>query len=58
LSAFLKLVLQRPLYAFVAKHNVGSRRVLEKCGFALEAEETEGFLLKLNADEQSETPSA
>src|SRR6185436_13609483 len=39
LSALLKLVEQRPLYAFVAKHNLGSRRVLEKCGFALHAEE-------------------
>ena len=25
---------ERPLYARVAKDNVGSRRVLEKCGFA------------------------
>jgi len=33
LAAFLKLVTARPLYAHVAKHNHGSRRVLEKCGF-------------------------
>ena len=30
----------RPLHAHVAKHNVGSIRVLEKCGFSLEREET------------------
>jgi RimJ/RimL family protein N-acetyltransferase len=29
----------RPLHARVAKDNVGSRRVLEKCGFVLIAEE-------------------
>ena len=28
----------RPLYAYVAKHNIGSRRVVEKCGFALVGE--------------------
>ena len=27
------VVKTRPLYAHVAKHNVASRRVLEKCGF-------------------------
>jgi RimJ/RimL family protein N-acetyltransferase len=35
LSAFLCLEQTRPLYAGVAKHNVGSIRVLEKCGFKL-----------------------
>lgn len=33
LSAFLQLEKTRPLYAGVAKHNVGSLRVLQKCGF-------------------------
>jgi len=33
LSAFLGLEQTRPLYAGVAKHNVGSIRVLQKCGF-------------------------
>lgn len=33
LALFLKKVPTRPLYAYVAKHNHGSRRVLEKCGF-------------------------
>jgi RimJ/RimL family protein N-acetyltransferase len=35
LSAFLGAVATRPLYAHVAKHNVASRRVLEKCGFVV-----------------------
>lgn len=35
LAAFLRLVTERPLHAHVAQHNVGSRRVLEKCGFGL-----------------------
>ena len=33
LSQLLEQVPTRPLYAHVAKHNVGSLRVLEKCGF-------------------------
>ena len=35
LSAFLCLEPTRPLYAGVAKHNVASIRVLQKCGFTL-----------------------
>jgi RimJ/RimL family protein N-acetyltransferase len=35
LAAFLERVPARPLYARVARHNLGSIRVLEKCGFAL-----------------------
>jgi len=35
LSAFLSLERIRPLYAGVAKHNVASIRVLQKCGFKL-----------------------
>ena len=35
LSAFLRLEQTRPLYAGVAKHNAGSTRVLQKCGFTL-----------------------
>ena len=30
---FLSLLRERPVYALVAKHNIGSIRVLEKCGF-------------------------
>jgi len=33
LSAFLREIDERPLVAHVASHNVGSLRVLEKCGF-------------------------
>lgn len=40
LAAFLHLVTERPLHAHVAKHNVGSIRVLEKCGFSLEREQS------------------
>ena len=36
LGAFLHLVTDRPLHAHVVKHNVGSIRVLEKCGFSVE----------------------
>jgi RimJ/RimL family protein N-acetyltransferase len=35
LSAFLLVEQTRPLYAGVAKHNVASIRVLQKCGFKL-----------------------
>src|SRR4051812_35613409 len=38
LEAFLHIVTERPLHAHVVKHNVGSIRVLEKCGFSLEQE--------------------
>jgi RimJ/RimL family protein N-acetyltransferase len=39
LAAFLRVVTARPLYAHVVRHNVGSIRVLEKCGFSLERED-------------------
>ena len=35
LAAFLRLEQSRPLYAGVAPHNIGSIRVLQKCGFTL-----------------------
>src|SRR5512140_1569 len=35
LRLLLKEIKTRPLYAHVAKHNIASRRVLEKCGFSL-----------------------
>lgn len=57
LRMFLQVVTQRPLYAHVAKHNIASLRVLEKCGFSLQGEEknfsviqgkqVEGLALKL-----------
>jgi RimJ/RimL family protein N-acetyltransferase len=39
LAGFLRLATDRPLYARAAKDNLGSIRVLEKCGFAVVAEE-------------------
>jgi RimJ/RimL family protein N-acetyltransferase len=33
LAMFLRKVVDRPLYAYVVKHNFASIRVLEKCGF-------------------------
>jgi len=39
LAAFLDQVKNRPLYAHVAKHNTGSIRVLEKCGFTVVGED-------------------
>jgi RimJ/RimL family protein N-acetyltransferase len=56
LSEFLQIVKERPLFAHVAKHNIGSRRVLEKCGFIILSNDTyikvggkevEEFVLKL-----------
>jgi uncharacterized protein (TIGR01244 family) len=52
LSAFLGQVKVRPLYGYVAKHNIASRRVLEKCGFTLDAEDGEELVLKLAALQQ------
>jgi RimJ/RimL family protein N-acetyltransferase len=57
LAQLLCQVTTRPLYAFVAKHNVGSIRVLEKCGFTVSGfdkaaaptggEEVEEVIMKL-----------
>jgi RimJ/RimL family protein N-acetyltransferase len=61
LAEFLKIIETRPLYAHVAKHNIGSRRVLEKCGFTVigedrymnrAREEVEEFVLKLEINER------
>ena len=38
LKQFLRVVTRRPIYAFVAKRNPGSLRVLQKCGFAIVSE--------------------
>jgi RimJ/RimL family protein N-acetyltransferase len=35
LRSFLEIETTRPLLAHVAAHNVGSRRVLDKCGFEI-----------------------
>jgi RimJ/RimL family protein N-acetyltransferase len=47
LAAFLEQVTARPLYAYVAKHNLASIRVLEKCGFTIMSEEAEEVILLL-----------
>jgi len=39
LSEFLGHVETRPLFAHVAKHNIASIRVLEKCGFTISGED-------------------
>lgn len=39
LSRLLQLVTTRPIYASAAKDNVGSLRVLQKCGFAIRGSE-------------------
>lgn len=64
LSQFLKQIETRPLYAHVAKHNIGSRRVLEKCGFIVSGEERffsqilgkdiEEYILVLNPAKESD----
>jgi len=64
LSEFLRIVTDRPLRAHVAKHNVASIRVLEKCGFAIcaaetdsldkPADEVEEFVFKINTSDDVE----
>jgi len=58
LKEYVNMVTARPLYAHVAQHNIGSRRVLEKCGFNVIGEDTytnpanvevEEFILKLES---------
>ena len=54
ITAYLRLESIRPLYASVAKHNVASLRVLEKCGFTVapasaEPSDASHFLLTLPA---------
>ena len=61
LAQFLNIVTVRPLYARVAKDNLASLRVLEKCGFTIRGEgkgfsnargmEVEEFILNLPEQE-------
>jgi RimJ/RimL family protein N-acetyltransferase len=61
LAAILKEIKTRPLYAHVAKHNIGSKRVLEKCGFQIAGEDRffsemfgkniDEYILVLDSDE-------
>lgn len=45
LAAFLEHETRRPLHAAVARHNPASRRVLEKCGFAVVGDTEDGLVL-------------
>lgn len=47
LLAFLARVTDRPLHAYVAVANVGSQRVLEKCGFTFVERDEEEILYEL-----------
>ena len=49
LAAYLAIERIRPLYAGVAKHNAGSIRVLEKCGFRPHHETGTDRILVLDA---------
>jgi RimJ/RimL family protein N-acetyltransferase len=57
LTLFLRQVTARPLYAYVARHNIASRRVLEKCGFTVAGENGEEFILVLPADDSGRDSS-
>ena len=57
LALFLRQVPARPLYAYVAHHNIGSRRVLEKCGFEICGENDEEFILVLPGDDSGRDSS-
>ncbi len=59
LTEYISIVKTRPLMAHVARHNIGSRRVLEKCGFKVIGEdkytnpagvEVEEFVLRLDGN--------
>ena len=57
LQQFLEVITERPLFAHVVRHNTGSLRVLQKCGFTISKEEqfeggngggsVAGYVLKL-----------
>ena len=56
LAQFLIKITARPVYAHVAKHNLASIRVLQKCGFQLareagcDGDEGEELVMELRAD--------
>jgi len=60
LTAMLRLITRRPMFARAATDNVGSLKVLQKCGFRIIGEdrgyaagrgrETEEYLLRLDSD--------
>ena len=65
LALFLHRYRERPVHAYVAAANLGSRRVLEKCGFKVigeskgyanaRGEEIEELLLELQANDGTES---
>jgi RimJ/RimL family protein N-acetyltransferase len=50
LAQFLTQLPMRPLYGFVAHHNIASARVLQKCVFSVCREEPDGVLMILASD--------
>ena len=54
LARMVRVVTERPLHAHVARHNLASIRVLEKCGFRLEHEEGGELLFVLRSDPQQD----
>ncbi len=49
LRALLGQLEERPLHAYVARGNLASRRVLEKCGFVLHSQDEHEYRLELSA---------
>jgi len=47
LRALLEIERERPLWAYIAEHNVGSQRVVEKCGFELDRTVQEDVLMRV-----------
>ena len=68
LTDFLQYIETRPLFAHVAKHNIASQRVLEKCGFTISGEdkyfsqilgqEIEEYILTLDPSKGLDQPEA
>jgi RimJ/RimL family protein N-acetyltransferase len=64
LKRMLHLVVDRPIFARAASDNIGSIRVLEKCGFKIigknkgfangRGEDTEEYILRLDLDQANE----
>ena len=64
LNRMLHLVVDRPIFARAATDNVGSIRVLQKCGFKIigknkdfangRGEDTEEYILRLDLDQANE----
>lgn len=57
LALFLEEETTRPIYAHVAKHNLASRRVLEKCGFQVVREQRNLLFMKLAESADGAVPS-